>query len=534
MGAFTSVSTATESWCILHTHFLCCDADMSERISSDSTVVDLPLTAERALRNSFASEPILNQWDHEELRQLERRSEHSYAGMLHALLDWHSDLDLTGKVHGIDSCHPIPGGYSDIMLGYCTRSDGTEYKVAVKRLRLHIVQDSEFQKKLAKELYIWSKLKNSRILPLEGFYLEDNNYPSLVSRWMENGTVLKYLESNSDTDLLKLITGIAEGITYLHLNDIVHSDIKPDNVVISDAGEPLLCDFGVSRMLEASRSYNFSSSLTGGLRGTIRFMSKELLQATESAPARYSKASDVWAFGMTVLSILTKKPPYHDIGNDVQVITAISNGVLPSSPVDKRLSESTIDLPVFGKRELATSFTAEQILNQQDRDELRRLEQQSYTRTLQTLLDRHSNLDLTGRSSYCAHEDGTRYRVAVKRLRFHIMQGTGFQKKLAKEFYIWSKFNNRILPLEGFYLEDNDYPSLVSRWMENGTVLKYLDSNPGHDLLKLISGIAEGTMYHHLNDIVHSDIKPDNVMISDSGEPLWDLSHAGGIKAIQF
>ncbi|KAL5504805.1 hypothetical protein ACEPAH_7468 [Sanghuangporus vaninii] len=334
MGVFISVSTALDSWCILLTHILCCDVDMSGRISSDSTVVDLPLTAERAFRNSFASEPILNQWDHEELRQLERRSEHSYAGMLHALLDWHSDLDLTGKVHGIDTSHPIPGGYSDIMLGYCTRSDGTEYKVAVKRLRLNIMQDSEFQKKLAKELYIWSKLKNSRILPLEGFYLENNNYPSLVSRWMENGTVLKYLESNSNTDLLKLIIGIAEGITYLHLNDIVHSDIKPDNVVISDAGEPLLCDFGVSRMLGASRSYNFSSSLTGGLRGTIRFMSKELLQTTESAPAKYSKASDVWAFGMTVLSILTKKPPYHDIGNDVQVITAISNGVLPPSPVD--------------------------------------------------------------------------------------------------------------------------------------------------------------------------------------------------------
>ncbi|KAL5483345.1 hypothetical protein ACEPAI_8576 [Sanghuangporus weigelae] len=85
---------------------------MSERISSDSTVIHLPSTAERALQNSFALEPILNQWDHEELQQLERRSEHSYVGMLHALLDCHSDLDLTGKVHGTDTLHPIPGGYS--------------------------------------------------------------------------------------------------------------------------------------------------------------------------------------------------------------------------------------------------------------------------------------------------------------------------------------------------------------------------------------------------------------------------------------
>ncbi|OCB87592.1 kinase-like protein [Sanghuangporus baumii] len=282
-----------------------------------------------------ASEPILSLWDNEELRRLEERSENPYLGMLHALLDMHSELDLTGKIHGIDNARSIPGGYSDIVYGYCTGPDGVDYKVAVKKLRLHVMDDRDFQKRLTKELYIWSKLNNRRILPLEGFFLEDNNCPSLVSRWMENGTALNYLEAHPDVDLLRLVTGIAEGITYLHLNGIVHSDIKPDNVLVSEFGEPLLCDFGVSRMVVASRSFNFSSSLSGGgLRGTLRFMSKELLQASDISPATYSRDSDVWAFGMTVLSILTKKVPYHYINNDVQVITAISKGLVPSAPSD--------------------------------------------------------------------------------------------------------------------------------------------------------------------------------------------------------
>ncbi|KAL5498631.1 hypothetical protein ACEPAH_1986 [Sanghuangporus vaninii] len=282
---------------------------MSERVSSDSTVVDsTSLDERRSVTRPSPSEPILSQWDNEELRRLEERLENPYSGMLHALLDWHSDLDLTGKVHGIDNSHLIPGGYSDIVNGYCTGPDGIDYKVAVKRLRLHVMEDRDFQKKLTKELYIWSKLNNRRILPLDGFFLEDNNYPSLVSRWMENGTVLKYLEAHPDADLLRLVIGIAEGITYLHLNRIVHSDIKPDNVLISESGGPLLCDFGVSRMVVASRSFNFSSSLTG--------------------------ASDVWAFGMTALSILTRKVPYHHISNDIQVITAITKGLLPTTPPD--------------------------------------------------------------------------------------------------------------------------------------------------------------------------------------------------------
>ncbi|KAL5513997.1 hypothetical protein ACEPAG_2758 [Sanghuangporus baumii] len=311
---------------------------MADIVPSHAIMADSRSISERfqVARRPPTSESILSQWDKEELRRLEeRRSENPYSGMLHALLDTHSELDLTGKIHGIDSAQLIPGGYSDIVCGYCAGPDGEDYKVAVKKLRLHVMNDKNFQKRLARELYIWSKLSDRRILPLEGLFLEGSSCPSFVSRWMENGTVVMYLESHPDVDLLRLVTGIAEGVTYLHLNGIVHSDIKPDNVLISESGEPLLCDFGVSRMLVASRSFNFSSSLTGGgLRGTLRFMSKELLQATDLSPAVYSKASDVWAFGMTVLSILTMKVPYYYISNDAQVITAIVKGSVPSTPLD--------------------------------------------------------------------------------------------------------------------------------------------------------------------------------------------------------
>ncbi|KAL5501097.1 hypothetical protein ACEPAH_9484 [Sanghuangporus vaninii] len=259
---------------------------MTNTVSPDLIVTDSRSITARCpvTRRPPASESILSQWNNEELRRLEeRRSENPYSGMLHALLDMHSELDLTGKIHGIDSAHLIPGGYSDIVCGYCAGPDGVDYKVAAKKLRLHVMNDKEFQKRLTRESRIWEAI-----------------CPSFVSRWMENGTAVMYLEFHPDVNLLRLVTGIAEGVTYLHLNGIVHSDIKPDNVLISESGEPLLCDFGVSRMLVASGSFNFSCSLTGGgLRGTLRFMSKELLQATDLSPTAYSKASDVWAFGIT-------------------------------------------------------------------------------------------------------------------------------------------------------------------------------------------------------------------------------------------
>ncbi|KAI5120415.1 hypothetical protein M0805_006916 [Coniferiporia weirii] len=225
------------------------------------------------------------------------------------------------------------GGYSDIFTGYCSTlpSNG---KVAIKRLRMHIAGDKKFHKKLMKELHIWAKLDHPYILPFLGFFFESNDYPSLVSMWMDNGTILTYLDSHPECDLRVIVLRIAEGIEYLHTANVVHSDIKPDNILISSSGEPRICDFGISRMLVESKSLSFGDSTTGDLKGTIRYMSIELLRATDVEPHTYSKASDIWAFGMTLLVFLTRKPPYYHIKSDFRVVPIIMSGELPPVPED--------------------------------------------------------------------------------------------------------------------------------------------------------------------------------------------------------
>ncbi|KAL5483341.1 hypothetical protein ACEPAI_8572 [Sanghuangporus weigelae] len=205
------------------------------------------------------------------------------------------------------------GGYSDIFTGTYVPTNDSHCKVAIKKMRVHIMDDQNFQKKLARELYVWSKLTHPRILPLE-----------VDGKWH---CPRVFLRSNPNVDALQLLIGIAEGLDYPHKCNVVHSDIKPDNVLISDSGEPLLCDFGVARMLLASETFHFSSSLTGGLRGTIRYLSKELLVASGQGLTSYSLESDVWAFGMTSIAIMERKPPYSHIKMDV--ILAISKGELP-------------------------------------------------------------------------------------------------------------------------------------------------------------------------------------------------------------
>lgn len=91
------------------------------------------------------------------------------------------------------------------------------------------------------------------------------------------------------------ILGIASGLAYLHDQSIIHGDVKADNVLVSDGGVPKLCDFGLSKAVDSSRSRSASQI------GTLRHMSPERLLSTITM-AR-TKASDVYAFGMTIYEV---------------------------------------------------------------------------------------------------------------------------------------------------------------------------------------------------------------------------------------
>lgn len=69
---------------------------------------------------------------------------------------------------------------------------------------------------------------------------------------------------------------------------------------MSESGEPLICDFGISRMLDSSQSLFNSTTHGGDIKGSTRWMAIELLNAIEGKEPKHSKETDVWAYGMTL------------------------------------------------------------------------------------------------------------------------------------------------------------------------------------------------------------------------------------------
>jgi len=142
---------------------------------------------------------------------------------LNSLLDDIRHLDLTGKIIQQSPFFKAHGGYNDVFSGKSLHHGGMQ--VAIKRLRMNVVESQKIAKLIMRELKIWSSLTHPNILPLLGYQMH-GEYPALISQWMVNGNVLQFLKKQPDTNILSMAIGIASGLLYLHQEGVIHSDMK--------------------------------------------------------------------------------------------------------------------------------------------------------------------------------------------------------------------------------------------------------------------------------------------------------------------
>ncbi|EJD37052.1 kinase-like protein, partial [Auricularia subglabra TFB-10046 SS5] len=129
---------------------------------------------------------------------------------------------------------------------------------------------------------------------------------AIVSLYMQNGNLMEYLKTHPDCDKKPLILQVAEAVNHLHsVERLVHGDLKCANILVSDYGEALLADFGLSTFLEKSQA---TLATMTGIRQlyTARFAAPELLAGgvdPSAKPQSKTCESDVYAFGMLVLEV---------------------------------------------------------------------------------------------------------------------------------------------------------------------------------------------------------------------------------------
>ncbi|KXN83155.1 Serine/threonine-protein kinase-transforming protein raf [Leucoagaricus sp. SymC.cos] len=184
------------------------------------------------------------------------------------------------------------GGFGEVF-------KGKHGKQSVCLKVAHVYQDSNVHQltvAFLKEAILWSQLFHPNVLPFYGIYCPDGNQVALVSPWMEEGNICDYLKRNPAMPRLPLVLDILQGLSYLHRNSVVHSDLKGANVLVTLGGSACLADFGLSSIDDPAvlRWHSLCTATQAG--GTVRWQAPELLghEDTEQITRANSK-SDVYS-----------------------------------------------------------------------------------------------------------------------------------------------------------------------------------------------------------------------------------------------
>jgi len=124
---------------------------------------------------------------------------------------------------------------------------------------------------------------------------------------------------------------IARGLEYLHEHFVIHGALRGANILVDDDGHARICDYGLTSIIEPSE---FTSIRT------CRWAAPEIMSPAEDVQNAntcnflplFTKESDIYAFGMTILEIFTENIPFSHMKNDSSLIFHVLNGGRPELP----------------------------------------------------------------------------------------------------------------------------------------------------------------------------------------------------------
>ena len=197
------------------------------------------------------------------------------------------------------------GGMGEVYLAEDTK---LKRRVAVKRIAQRLRSDERYRKRLLQEAECASRLSHEHIA---GIYdvLEQNDETFLVMEYIEGQTLRQRLgQPLSVQEFCKIAVQCAEALVAAHGREVIHGDIKPENIMLMPTGQVKILDFGVAKRLPSADELSTAdtqAAQTSTFGGTPAYMAPEVL-----LESKVDGRADIFSLGVVFYEALTGRHPF--------------------------------------------------------------------------------------------------------------------------------------------------------------------------------------------------------------------------------
>jgi serine/threonine protein kinase/Tfp pilus assembly protein PilF len=209
-------------------------------------------------------------------------------------------------------------GTGGMGIVYQAQQDRPRRVVALKVLPLALAS-AERLRRFEYEVQVLARLQDpgiAQIFEAGSADSADGRQPFFTMELVRGEPITAYASSRplSIRQRLELLARTCDAVQYAHQRGVIHRDLKPDNILVDENGQPKILDFGVARLTDPDQPLTTLLTGAGQLVGTLSYMSPEQLAGD---PHEVDVRSDVYALGVVAYELLSGRPPYELSGRSL-------------------------------------------------------------------------------------------------------------------------------------------------------------------------------------------------------------------------
>ena len=410
------------------------------------------------------------------------------------------------------------GGMAHVYRG---TQDSLQRPVAIKLLINDLTYDDEARTRFERESYIIARLNHANIIHVIDRGLTKDDMPYFVMEFIEGTDLATTAKSRnlSHDEKIDIIVQVLKALSYAHRNNVIHRDIKPDNILIDEDGNVKILDFGIAQFYD-DHNKTYDRTCAGMVMGTFNYMSPEQKESADNVSAK----SDLYSVGVVMYHLFTGKLPNgrfsdpSELNNDIPA--ELNNLILKCLETDP--SQRPDSAEQLKTALLAISQGAHIGAEQKQRAERGITKIKSKFLLLDVLReDKYGGVYL-----YQQKEKGNLLIIKKKD-----RTSTGYEAMSL----LSSLEHPNIVSTLGTY-RNEEFFILVQEYMSGGTLQDKLAFQLNwKQTLRIATQICEAMIFAHNNRIVHGHLRPTNILFTHEGEvKVTDFSTQDDITDVEI